>query len=92
MLKKYVEGQVPPLDAVFYFSAHWCVPCKMVKPIVDKSPVEVIEIDADKYPTIVLSFRVSSLPTILRTKDGIPVSRISGSHSEQEINDYLEKK
>lgn len=54
---------------VLYFSANWCGPCKMFKPIVQQVsqetgvPVNFIDVDYDVTNTE--RFRVQSIPTII---------------------------
>jgi thioredoxin-like negative regulator of GroEL len=40
--------------------------------------VNVVKIDADRYPALASRFRVSALPTLLLFRGGAPVDRVEG--------------
>jgi thioredoxin 1 len=54
------------------FSAEWCPPCKVMKPIFehfsndqDLSHIQFCEVDVDEQPEISGAYNVSSIPTFL---------------------------
>ncbi len=67
------------------FWAEWCVPCKMIAPVVDQiadehsARLKVAKVDVDSNPEVAGRLGVISIPTLILFKDGQPVERMTGS-------------
>lgn len=66
------------------FSATWCGPCKMQKPIIDDlkekygDQVDIKEVDVDENGEMARNYNVMAVPTIVIEKDGEEVKRFTG--------------
>ncbi len=65
------------------FWADWCMPCRMLSPVVDevaseKEDVKVCKINVDEQPELASKFGVMSIPTLVVFKNGQAVRRSVG--------------
>ena len=62
------EGEVP---AIVDFYADWCVPCKMVSPILEElskeydGKLKVYKVNTDEEQDVSMAFGISSIPSLL---------------------------
>ncbi len=94
--KEVLNADVP---VIVDFWAEWCVPCKMIHPILEEieaeygSRVKVVEVDVDKHGELAGQYNIISIPTLLLFKDGVVVNQQVGAGPRQTIEklfkDYL---
>lgn len=77
------------LPVVVNFSATWCMPCKMMSPMIDKvstefeDTVKVVKIDVDDSPDTAKSFSIRGVPTFIFFKEGKEVDRWVGANKNE---------
>ena len=71
------------------FYGTWCMPCKMLAPIVEKvvedNNFKLAKVDVDENEELIRKFGIMSVPTLLIFKDGKQVNSVSGVVSESRI-------
>ena len=79
---------------VLDFWATWCMPCKMLAPVLaeiaaERPDVAIGKVDVDESPELAAQFRVMSIPTLVVMKDGQVSSKSLGAKSKDEILSML---
>ena len=80
--EKVLKSDLPVLVD---FWADWCMPCKMIAPIVEELSQEYdgqlgfAKLDVDSNPGTATTYGVRSIPTLLIFKGGSPVDQIVGA-------------
>ncbi|MDY4747681.1 MAG: thioredoxin [Candidatus Fimisoma sp.] len=72
------------------FWAAWCMPCKMLSPIVDqvaskRSDVKVCKINIDDEGELAIRYGVMSIPTLIVFKNGEIANKSIGLISKEDI-------
>lgn len=86
------ESQVPVLT---YFGAEWCLPCKIVSPMIDElaseyeGKIKFAKLDVDKNKEIIKQYKVFSIPTIMIFRDGEEKVRKIGSKYKDELEKVI---
>ena len=89
--EKNFEEEVIKYDGtvIVDFYGTWCMPCKMLAPIVEKVSeehnIKLAKVDVDENEGLVKQFRIMSVPTLLIFKNGEHVSSSTGVVSENRI-------
>ncbi|MBL7836744.1 MAG: thioredoxin [Bacteroidetes bacterium] len=79
------------------FSAEWCGPCKMMKPILSDlksqmgEQVRIIKIDVDQNPQISAAYAIQGVPTLMVFKKGQMLWRQSGVVSAPDLMRVIQK-
>jgi thioredoxin 1 len=78
------------------YTAAWCQPCKQLAPAFDALQSEIPNvqfqtIDVDQNRDAAIAANVSSVPTVVFEKDGIPVYRFSGVLPKSVIAGTIQK-
>ena len=76
------------------FFATWCVPFKMMHPILEQlkekmgDDIRILKVDVDKNEALSMQYRIQSVPTLMLFKKGEMLWRQSGAMS---LNDLIQK-
>lgn len=79
------------------FYADWCVPCKLLAPIINQVEKEQIgkivfgKLNIDENPMVALDYRVLSIPTLLFVKNGKVVGRVEEAVTKNVIDMKIKK-
>ena len=75
------------MKQLLYFTATWCGPCKKFRPVMESlsSQINIQFIDIDSNSSMAQKYGVINIPTTILVKDGVEVSRFTGSKPAQQI-------
>ena len=91
--EKVVKADKPVLVD---FWAEWCVPCKIIAPIVDElaeemdGQMEFAKVDVDSSPITAVTYGIRSIPALLIFKGGKPVEQIIGAIPKEQLKKKIE--
>jgi thioredoxin 1 len=78
---------------IINFSAEWCGPCKMMKPLLEKFSNEhegrLAKIDVDQTPEIAAKYGIRGIPTFIVFEKGEVVEKKVGVIQESELTSFL---
>jgi thioredoxin len=76
------------------FTATWCGPCKMQKPVLERyaathPELDVVCVDVDAWPEISSCYHVQAMPTLVLFRNGEAQGQIRGLQSDARINAFV---
>ena len=80
------------MKTVFYFTADWCRPCKMVRPIVEdmnKDGFSIQIIDSDIEIELLKKFDIKAVPTFILLINGNEINRIFGAQTRAQLESFI---
>ena len=81
--------------SLIQFSASWCNPCQVLKPIIEKisndlsDKIECYYHDIEKEPNEPVKFSVRGVPTIILFKEGKLLGTKVGASSEKDMLEFI---
>ncbi|MEF3245613.1 MAG: thioredoxin [Caldisericaceae bacterium] len=92
--EEVLNSEVPTLVD---FWAEWCVPCKMIEPIIlelEKEYVnrlKVVRVNVDENQNLAIEYGIMSIPTIGIFVNGVMVDAIIGAVPKRVIEEKIKK-
>ena len=92
--QEVLDSSIP---VVVDFWATWCMPCKMIAPIIEeigelyKDKCRIAKLNIDDAMEIATRFGVMNIPTIIFFKDGQEFTRVVGVVSKDNIIEKIEE-
>jgi putative thioredoxin len=94
MAATHLSNSLPTEGVYVAFTTPTCGPCKAMKPVLEKTALELNRhfyiVDATEVKGLAVAFNVRAVPTVLRLVDGMPqVARLVGAQSEDKIREFM---
>ncbi|KAJ8264052.1 hypothetical protein GJAV_G00144520 [Gymnothorax javanicus] len=85
------------LPVLVDFHAHWCGPCKILGPRLEKAVakqqgrVTMAKVNIDEHADLAIEYEVSAVPTVIAMQNGQVIDRFVGVIDEDQIESFLGK-
>ena len=92
--QEVLQAEVP---ALVDFWAEWCMPCKMIAPIVEEladeyaGKLKVGKMDTDASRETAMKFGISAIPTLLLFKGGEVARKFVGLQQKSDLKTALDE-
>ncbi|XP_063048463.1 thioredoxin, mitochondrial [Engraulis encrasicolus] len=85
------------LPVVIDFHAHWCGPCKILGPRLEKAiakhkgRVTMAKVDIDEHTDLAIEYGVSAVPTVIAMRGGDVTDQFVGIKDEDQLDSFVKK-
>jgi thioredoxin 1 len=92
--QEVLESELPVLAD---FWAEWCVPCKMVGPVLEKmaqeydGKIKVAKINVDEQSELASNYNIVSIPTIILFHKGQPAKQQIGAVPRKVLDEMVKE-
>jgi len=77
------------MSKIYYFSAPWCGPCKMLGPVMEKSGLPFEKINVDNDSSLSAKYGIRNVPTLVKVDaSGNEISRLVGNNPLDKIKSW----
>lgn len=86
-----------PKPVLVDFWAPWCMPCRMIGPVVEElattnaESIKVVKINIDESGSVASQYGVSSIPTLMLFKAGDVVDRFVGVQPKNRLQSAIDE-
>ncbi len=86
-----------PIPVLADFWAEWCVPCKMVAPVLEKladdykDKIKVAKVDVDQEGDLASQYNIVSIPSILLFHEGKMVKQQIGAVPRKTLEEMIKE-
>lgn len=91
--KEVLKSEIPVLVD---FWASWCMPCKMMMPVIEQieqemqNKVKVCKVNIDEQSSLAIQYGIMSIPTFLVFKEGKVVNKTMGVQGKEELLNLIQ--
>ena len=77
------------MNKIYYFSANWCGPCKMLSPIMEKSGLPYQKVNVDSDQELSTKYGIRNVPTLVKVNsNGDELDRLVGAQPLEQIKNW----
>jgi len=92
--EEVIKSNIP---VIVDFWAEWCMPCRMISPIVEEisneyeDKIKVGKLNVDAHPSIATRYSITGIPTVLFFKNGNLVDQVVGAVPKRVLEEKVKK-
>ena len=92
---KNFHNQIRNSISLVDFWAPWCMPCKMMAPVLNEvaeetdGKVHVCKVNVDQYQSLASKYGIRGIPTTVLFRDGKEISRFTGVKTKNFLLDKI---